>query len=126
MIRRDGIYAFRGQINFSIGLMTDPLRLIRVSFGDEDDEDLAIPIVEQGALRFLSTGDDVPVTLPNGETIAVYVEVGLSEDVADVSMSVVEGGRVTAVRFGRGVVLSYTTNGGYEILLQVGTGAWES
>ena len=102
--------------------MTDPLRLIRVSFGDEDDEDLAIPIVEQGAPRFLSTGDDVPVTLLNGETIAVYAEVGLSEDVADVSMSVVEGGRVTAVRFGRGVVLSYTTNGGYEILLQVGLG----
>jgi hypothetical protein len=110
--------------------MTDPLRTLRISFGaDEDDADsscLTIPLVEQGSPHFLSIGGDVPVALPSGETIGVYAEVGLGDDVADVSISVVEGERVTAVRCGRGAVLSYTTLGGCEVLLQVGTGAWES
>ena len=106
--------------------MTHLLRHIRISFGDDDEEDLSIPIVALEDPKFLSTGDDVPVTLPSGETIGVYAEVGLGDEMADVSLSVVEGDRVTAVRCGRGVVLSYTTNGACEVLLQVGSGAWDS
>ncbi len=106
--------------------MADPLRYLRVSFSDDDTDDLSIPMVEQGDPTFLSLGGDVPVTLPNGETIGVYAEVGLADEIADVSISVVDGERITAVRCGRGAVLSYTTNGGCEVLLQVGTGAWES
>lgn len=106
--------------------MTDLLRILRVSIGGDDDEELAIPVVEQGDPRFLSTGGDVQVALPNGETIGVYAEVGLGDEIADVSMSIVDGERITAVRCGRGGVLSYTTLGGWEVLLQVGTGPWES
>lgn len=111
-------------------LMTDPLRTLRISFGDDEDdadsEDPTIPLVEHGGPNFLSVGGDVPVALPSGETIGVYAEVGLGDEVADVSISVFEGERVMAVRCGRGAVLSYTTFGGCEVLLQVGTGAWES
>jgi hypothetical protein len=106
--------------------MTDLLRILRVSYAGDDDEELAIPIVEQGDPRFLSTDEDVPIPLPNGETIGVYAEVGLADEVADVSISIVDGERVTAMRCGRGGVLSYTTAGGWEVLFQVGTGPWES
>jgi hypothetical protein len=71
-----------GAASESSGTMTDPRRLLRVSFGGEDDLDLAIPIEEQGDARFLSTASDAPVTLPDGDTIAVYAEVGLGEDAA--------------------------------------------
>jgi hypothetical protein len=106
--------------------MADPLRYLRVSFGDDDTDDLLLPLAAEGDPKFLSLGGDVPVSLPNGETISVYAEVGLYDEIADVSISVVEGERETAVRCGRGGVLSYKTNGGCEVLLQVGTGAWES
>lgn len=106
--------------------MTDPLRYIRVCFADDDLEDLLIPLEAQSDPRSLSSDVDVPITLPSGEKIAVYAEVGLEVEIADVSLSVVEDNRVTAVRCGRGVVLSYTTIKGTEVLLQVGTGAWES
>lgn len=102
--------------------MTEPLRSLRISFGDDQ---LLIPIQEQGDPSFLSIGGDHPVVLPGGEQIEVYAEVGLDRPVADVCVSVVEAGRVTAVRASVGVALSYTTRGGEEVLLEVGTGAWE-
>jgi hypothetical protein len=64
--------------------------------------------------------------LPNGEQIAVYAEVGMDRSIPDVSLSIVEDGRVFGVRCSYGVVVTFTTKGEFEVLLQIGTGAWEA
>ena len=84
-----------------------------------------VPLPELGGPDFLSLGSDQPVRLPNGEQVEVYAEVGLAGPRPDVSLSVVEYGRVFGVRASWGVVVTFTTVGGLEVLLQIGTGAWE-
>jgi hypothetical protein len=105
--------------------MTADLRHLCISFSDDDMADIVIPIPEYGGPDFLSLGTDMPVTLPNGETIEVYAEVAPQRPIPDVSVSIVEHGRTFSVRCGHGVVISYMTRGELEVLLQIGTGAWE-
>lgn len=122
---REGVVTRRISSNARSDFMTASLRQLRIFFRDEDLSDIVIPIPECGSRDFLSLGSDQPVALPNGERIDVYAEVAPDRTIPDVSLSIVEDDRVFAVRGGLGVVVTYTTKGGLEVLLQVGTGAWE-
>lgn len=105
--------------------MSADLSRLRIFFRDEEIPEISIRIPECAGPDFLCLGDDVPVQLPNGEQIAVYAEVSPNRKVPDISLSVVEDGRVFGVRCGSGVVVAYTTKGDLDVLLQIGTGAWE-
>ena len=105
--------------------MTSSLHQLRVFFRDEDLPDIVIPIPGYPGPDFLSLGSDRPLLLPNGEQIDVYAEVAPKRPIPDVSLSIVEDGKVFGVRCGYGVVVTYTTKGEFEVLLQIGTGAWE-
>lgn len=78
--------------------MDTSIRQLRIFFRDEDVPEIVIPLPELGGPDFLSLGSDTPVRLPNGERIAVYAEVAPKRPRPDVSISVVEDGRVFGVR----------------------------
>jgi hypothetical protein len=105
--------------------MTASLRQLRIFFRDQDLPDIIIPIPESGGPSFLSFGSDKLIRLPNGEQIDVYAEVAPELPIPDVSLSIVEDGRIFGVRCGYGVVVTYMTKSEFEVLLQIGTGAWE-
>jgi hypothetical protein len=65
------------------------------------------------------------VELPNGETILVYAEVAVGESGPDISLSIIQGGRDFDVRCSAGLIVSYTTEQGLDVLCQIGTGGWE-
>lgn len=105
--------------------MPADLHVLRIFFRDEDIPEIRIPIPEYGDSGFRCLDADRPVRLPNGQQIAVYAEVSPDGAVPDISLSVIEDGRVFGVRCGHGVVVTYTTKDDFEVLLQIGTGAWE-
>lgn len=105
--------------------MPKNLHQLRITYPEDDAKDLVIPLSAFEGGNFLSLSSDLPIELPNGETIAVYAEVAPNRAIPDISVSVVEDGRVFGVRCGYGVVVTYSTKSGYEVLLQIGTGAWE-
>lgn len=98
---------------------------LRITFGDDDIPEIVIAIPKISTPEFYSLGTEQLVTLPNGEVLDVYAEVSLATAVADVSLSIVENGRLSAIRCGSGLVFSYTTRGGIELLFQIGTGPWD-
>ena len=104
--------------------MSHSLDKLRIIYGDETN-DIVIPLHAFDGGNFLTLNDDYPIELPNGERVAVYAEAGPNRTVPDVSLSVVEDGRVFGVRAGYGAILTFTTKGGFEFMLQLGTGAWE-
>ena len=63
-------------------------------------------------LRITFGDDDIP-------------EIVIPIIIADVSLSIIEDGRLSAIRCGSGVVFSYTTRSGLDILFQIGTGPWD-
>jgi hypothetical protein len=105
--------------------MTTSLQVLRVFFRDETLPEIVIPIPEMGGPDFLSLGSDRPLRLPNGEQIDVYAEVAPERPIPDVSLSIIEDGRIFGVRCGYGVVVTFMTKSEFEVLLQIGTGAWE-
>ena len=98
---------------------------LRIIFGDDDLPEIVIAIPKISDPEFYSMGKEQLVTLPNGEVLDVYAEVSSASTVSDVSLSIVEDGRLSAIRCGSGLVFSYTTCGGLELLFQVGTGPWD-
>ncbi|WP_431095556.1 hypothetical protein [Polaromonas aquatica] len=98
---------------------------LRITFGDDDLPEVLIAIPKMSDPDFYSLGTEQLLTLPNGEILDVYAEVSLASVVADVSLSIVEDGRLSAIRCGSGLVFSYTTRGGLELLFQIGTGPWD-
>lgn len=98
---------------------------LRIQFGDDDLPEIVIPIPKMSDPEFYSVGPEQLVTLPNGEVLDVYTEVSLASAVADVSLSIIEDGRLSAIRCGSGLVFSYTTQGGLELLFLIGTGPWD-
>lgn len=104
--------------------MENELRHIRIMFR-EDTPDRLIPIPAIEGSDFHSPGEDQALTLPNGETLQVYAEVSPERAITDIMLSVIEDGRELTVRCGAGLIVNYTTRSGYELLLQIGTGAWD-
>lgn len=105
--------------------MSSPLTGLRVFFRDEDLADVLLPLEKAGTGEFYSLGSEQDLTLPNGEVITVYAEVGLDGGVPDILLTIIQGGRDLDIRCGSGVIVSYETEGHLDVLLQVGTGAWE-
>lgn len=105
--------------------MNTSLHQLRIFFREDESAEIIVPIPELGSPNFLSLGSDRPITLPNGERIEIYAEVAPDRSIPDVSLSIVENGRVFGVRCGNGVIITYTTKGDLEVLLQIGTGAWD-
>ncbi len=98
---------------------------LRIIFGDDDIPEIVIVIAKLSDPEFYSLGTEQLVTLPNGEVLDVYAEVSLAGAAADISLSIIEDGRLSAIRCGSGLVFSYTTRGGLELLFQIGTGPWD-
>jgi hypothetical protein len=98
---------------------------LHITFGGDDLPEVAIAIPKMSDPEFYSLGTEQLVTLPNGEVLDVHAEVSLASAVADVSLSIVEDGRLSAIRCGSGLVFSYTTRGGLELLFRIGTGPWD-
>ena len=105
--------------------MEPSLTHLRIFFRDEDMPELLLPIPRYGPDGFHSLGSEQAVTLPNGEKIEVYAEVSLERSVPDILISVVQNDRNLDVRCGSGVIVSYETEGHLDVLLQIGTGAWD-
>ena len=55
----------------------------------------------------------------------MYADVATGRAITDLSFSVVEDGRVFGVRCCDGVIVTYTTKGGLEVSLEIGSGAWD-
>ena len=105
--------------------MSSPLTVLRVFFRDEDIADILLPLEKAGTEECYSLGGERELTLPNGEVITVYAEVGLEGAVADILLTIIQGGRDLDIRCGNNVMVSYETEGHLDVLLQVGTGPWE-
>lgn len=105
--------------------MGSQLTELRIFFRDEEIPEIRLPLEKAGPGEFYSLGSERKLTLPNGEFIEVYAEVSLDGAVPDISVSVIQGGRDLDIRCGSGVILSYETMNHFDVLLQVGTGAWE-
>jgi hypothetical protein len=99
------------------------LREITVAFRDE-----SIPTVRAKLTRVLvgPYTRTLTVKLPKGPPIEVYAEVFDPEMSPDVSIYITESDeQPCGLRCTSGVVVSYVTRSGYEVLVQVGTGPWE-
>lgn len=103
----------------------DKLKTTRIFFRDEDIPEILIPLESQGESGFYSLETEKKVSLPNGEAIEVYAEIRLNIEPIDISLSITEKGREFDIRCGNGVIVSYQTSGGLDVLFQIGTGAWE-
>ncbi len=99
------------------------LTVLRIYFRDEDIPEIRLQM--EGNDEFWSLDHEREVELPNGEIIEVYSEVGIDDNLADISVSVIQNGRDFDVRCGSGVIVCYQTEKNYDVLLQVGTGGWE-
>ncbi|MDQ8036181.1 MAG: hypothetical protein REI12_02080 [Pedobacter sp.] len=103
--------------------MENSLTHIRIMFQDDiPDRFIAIPANRE---NFHSLEPDQPLQLPNGETLYLYAEVAAARSIADIMLSIIEDDRELTVRCGAGVIINYTTRARYEVLLQIGTGAWD-
>jgi len=98
---------------------------LRIFFRDEEIPEMVLPLERDGSSEFYSLGSERQLALPNGETIEVYAEANLAGSTPDVSVSVIQGGRDLDIRCGYGVIVSYETVEHFDVLLQIGTGAWE-
>jgi hypothetical protein len=99
------------------------LKTLTVCFRDE-----SIPRIEVKLSRLLfgPYSKTLPVRLPDGSEVEVYVEVFDPESTPDVSLYVTEGEEeLCGLRCTSGVVLTCVTSGGYELIIQVGSGPWE-
>jgi hypothetical protein len=105
--------------------MEPSITRLRVISGDDDFPEIVITIPKFSDPEFYSLGTEQMVTLPNGEVLDVYAEVSLARAIADISLSIIEDGRLSAIRCGSGLVFSYTTRSGVELLFQIGTGPWD-
>ena len=103
------------------------MTFLSVAFSDEEIPTTTIDLVRSplDGVDAYETPEDVAVALPGGGEIHVSAEVYLGTT-PDVSISVLEGDHCTcAVRCTSGVVISYVSRSGVEVLIQVGTGPWE-
>jgi len=105
----------------------DRLKQISIAFRDERIPTRVVDL-KMSAISGVSsfeTPGDIKVPLPGGGEIFVSAEV-FPGSTPDVSISVLEGDEITcAVRCTSGVVVSYQTRSGVDVLLQIGTGPWE-
>ena len=107
------------------------LSSLLVSFGLESDE-RRYPLGRRDysdAVLFTTEHDgkpDIFVKHPEGEVIAVSVEVWIRRDFTDVCISVLQKDEARAVARGTtGVILSYLSLKDNLFLLEVGSGAWQ-
>lgn len=98
---------------------------IRIYFGDEETPGVTIPLLEQNTSGFYCLDEEKKVNLPNGENLLIYAEARLHIDPVDISLSIIEGDRVLDIGAAIGLVVCYQTSGGFEILVKIGTGAWD-
>ncbi len=99
---------------------------LRLFFRDESLKSVLLPLNHDRESGLYTVGEwDVAVELPNGETMQVYAEVGDQDGVADISLSITQDGRDFDVRCLGGLIVSYTSAGGMDVLCQIGTGPWE-
>jgi hypothetical protein len=99
------------------------LKTLTVSFRDESIPEIRVKL---GRVLVGPYSKTVPVHLPDGTEVEVYVEVFDPDNSPDVSMYVTEGEEeLCGLRCTSGVVLTCVTRSGYELILQVGTGPWE-
>lgn len=100
------------------------IKTLYVSFRDASIPSYEVPLLRETTDEPFTT--ETTINFPNGKNIEVYVEVFLSEEFPDVSLYVTEDDTdICGLRCESGVVLSYVTRFGHEVLLQIGTGPWE-
>lgn len=103
---------------------TRNITTLYVSFRDGSIPSFEVPLLRETTDEPFTT--ETAINFPNGKNIEVYVEVFSSDAVPDVSLYITEDDiDICGLRCESGVVLSYVTKFGYEVLLQVGTGPWE-
>src|SRR5262245_34149433 len=97
---------------------------LQVSFRDERIPRINVQLVRLGG----SYTKEVPVTLPNGEELCISAEV-FDPDSGRPDVSVDTRNKADtawcSVRCTSGLLVSYVSPGGCEVLLQVGTGPWD-
>ena len=100
------------------------LTKVRIFFRDESVPEIILPLSDEGNGLY-SLGFEQEVKLPNEEIIKVYAEVRPNEKPVDITITVIHGDRELDIRCGAGVIVSYQTIEGIDVLIQIGTGAWE-
>ena len=102
------------------------LTILRIFFRDDEVPEISIPLERHLEEEFYTLNSEREVVLPDGHSIMVYAEASLRNlDKPDVSLSIIEGDKSVDLRCCGGVIVSYTTATGRDVLLQIGTGAWE-
>jgi hypothetical protein len=105
--------------------MKSSLKHLRIFFRDETIPEVSLPLQKLGESEFYTLNSAQAITLPNGERIEVYAEVSLASVVPDISLSVIQNSRNFDVRCGYSLMISYETEAPFEVLFQIGSGAWE-
>lgn len=118
--------------SYVIGMTTRPpypitkknlYKSLRISFPD-DTPPITIELESRGHGNYgFSRYRDV--TLPDGTTIAILVEVSSHYAPAAVTLAIEEGENDIYIRGSLGLTMSYRTRNGSTIYLTVGTGPWE-
>ena len=113
-----------GVRNLNMNDSSRNLKTLYVSFRDESISSFKVELVLDAEGESYTT--ETTIEFPNGKSIEVYVEVFTTGEYPDVSLYVTEDNEdICGLRCESGVILSYVTRFGYEVLLQVGSGPWE-
>jgi len=101
----------------------DLYKSLHISFAD-DTPPLSIDLESwgEGSFGFPNYRD---VTLPDGTSISVLVEVALLAAPVAVTLAIEEGENDIYIRGSVGLTMSYRTRNGETLYLTVGTGPWE-
>lgn len=84
-----------------------------------------IPLPSLGKSGSVGLPDYKEITLPSGEIVAVLAEAHPQGAPPSVTVSIQDAAKDIYIRASVGIALSYTTSGGNELLLSIGTGPWE-
>ena len=111
----------------ALGIMERSLpTTLRIFFRDESIPEISLPLTCEGGDDLYTLGNqEKEVVLPNGEKVLVYAEVASGVAGPDISFSIIQAERDFDVRCNGGLVVSYTTAKGLDVLCQIGTGGWE-
>ncbi len=108
-------------------LNTDNLTKLRIFYRNESTPEFVFSLVDNdnSGCYALGQGLEQNVELFNGENIEVYAEVRSDQDPIDISLCISQAGRDLDIRCGAGIIVSYETVEGIDLLFQIGTGTWE-
>jgi hypothetical protein len=105
--------------------MESSLKHLRIFFRDENIPKMTLPLKKLGESEFYTLNSEEVITLPNEERIQVYAEVSLAGSIPDISLSITQNSRNFEVRCGHSLMISYETEAPFEVLFQIGSGAWQ-